>query len=189
VRNFGAQWRQIASLIPGRNRRQCKEHWKRVLSKRPCAAGIELDDPDMNNPEGATNCNDVSMPSPGDLDVEDATRRGLWSADEDAILKNAYAKYGPKWRLVATKVPGRGKRQCEKRYRRLKLLEAKDGSPVFHIVRPTVEEEENMDSPMSVSSSSTQDELAERRLSSMAAVANVLTIKAGSGTSSLAYEP
>ncbi|KAH6591402.1 hypothetical protein BASA61_004912 [Batrachochytrium salamandrivorans] len=34
IRKFGTQWTRIASIIPNRNRRQCKEHWARVLSKQ-----------------------------------------------------------------------------------------------------------------------------------------------------------
>ncbi|KAL5031965.1 hypothetical protein BDV3_000275 [Batrachochytrium dendrobatidis] len=34
IRKHGTQWTMVASIIPNRNRRQCKEHWARVLSKQ-----------------------------------------------------------------------------------------------------------------------------------------------------------
>lgn len=78
------------------NRRQCKEHWFRVLSKRPSSVS--------------------DSPSVKAMDA----RHGLWSSDEDFLLLKAYEEFGPRWPVIASKVPGRNQRQCEKRFRRIK---------------------------------------------------------------------
>ncbi|KAI8906804.1 hypothetical protein EDD86DRAFT_219550 [Gorgonomyces haynaldii] len=110
VKQYGSQWGIIASKIPGRNRRQVKEHWARVLSRRPAAKDIVVDGVSVEvSPEYA----------PEDTD----SRRGLWSADEDQLLLDAYDKFGAKWGLIASRIPGRSARQAEKRFRRLKQSE------------------------------------------------------------------
>lgn len=93
------------------NRRQCKEHWFRVLSKRPCARGVNVGKHD-----------DTGYVQDVDDGLYDSaeSRRGLWSHDEDAQLLRAYAEFGPRWPLIASKVEGRNQRQCEKRYRRIR---------------------------------------------------------------------
>ncbi|KAJ3269945.1 hypothetical protein HDV01_000791 [Terramyces sp. JEL0728] len=110
VKRLGAQWSKIAEEIEGRNRRQCKEHWYRVLSKRPCAKDV---DPEKINGNTEFVQTEESVEN-------DSSRRGLWSEDEDLQLLKAYKELGPRWPLIAARVPGRNQRQCEKRYRRIK---------------------------------------------------------------------
>ena len=96
------------------NRRQCKEHWFRVLSKRPCARGIGPADTQAEDQESS-------------LLFESAeSRRGLWSHDEDAQLLRAYQELGPRWPLIASRVQGRNQRQCEKRFRRLRKIQLEE---------------------------------------------------------------
>ncbi|KAJ3000761.1 hypothetical protein HDV02_003563 [Globomyces sp. JEL0801] len=119
VKTHGSQWSKVSEQLPDRNRRQCKEHWYRVLSKRPCARGI---DPDKLNSLNLAPGEQSPEPQPAIFETteDDAQRRGLWSADEDMQLLKAYEELGPRWPLIAKSVPGRNQRQCEKRYRRIK---------------------------------------------------------------------
>jgi hypothetical protein len=79
------------------------------LSKRPIARGI-------GPVEGGFDDIDDTQ----SIDTADDARRGLWSHDEDELLLQAYNEFGPRWPLIASRVPGRNQRQCEKRYRRIK---------------------------------------------------------------------
>lgn len=45
---------------------------------------------------------------------------GYWLPDEDRALIAAHAILGPRWIQVANIIPGRTKRQCERRFRRLR---------------------------------------------------------------------
>jgi hypothetical protein len=112
VKQFGGDWTRVAKEIDGRNRRQCKEHWLRVLSKRPIAAEVTLNSlsPDSSGSE----------PRQESSSAEFDMRRGLWSGDEDLQLLKAFEELGPKWTAIAERVSGRNQRQCEKRFRRIK---------------------------------------------------------------------
>jgi hypothetical protein len=116
VKTYGSNWTKVCEELPDRNRRQCKEHWYRVLSKRPCAKGINPDQitHDPNAPKT------VEIDASLDIIEAESSRRGLWSEDEDMKLLKAYQELGPRWPLIAARVPGRNQRQCEKRYRRIK---------------------------------------------------------------------
>ncbi|KAJ3369789.1 hypothetical protein HDU91_006845 [Kappamyces sp. JEL0680] len=125
VKSYGAQWTKISNLIPDStsrwltlgNRRQCKEHWFRVLSKRPCARGVAPQDPSQAD-------------ALDEFDGEGTeARRGLWSFDEDSQLLQAFEELGPRWPLIAARVAGRNQRQCEKRYRRIKKLADSEDPP------------------------------------------------------------
>jgi hypothetical protein len=116
VKTYGSDWTKVCEQLPDRNRRQCKEHWYRVLAKRPCATGIDPEriSFDPNAPKA------VEIDATLDIIEAESSRRGLWSEDEDKKLLNAYQELGPRWPLIAARVPGRNQRQCEKRYRRIK---------------------------------------------------------------------
>jgi hypothetical protein len=116
VKMYGSNWSKICEGLSDRNRRQCKEHWYRVLSKRPCASGI---DPESitENPFAS---HYIQIDATLDIIEAESSRRGLWSEDEDRKLLIAFQELGPRWPLIANKVPGRNQRQCEKRYRRIK---------------------------------------------------------------------
>ncbi|GBG24495.1 Transcription factor MYB3R-2 [Hondaea fermentalgiana] len=42
--------------------------------------------------------------------------KGKWSSEEDKKLRDAVAAYGPKWRKIASVIPGRTGKQCRDRY-------------------------------------------------------------------------
>lgn len=42
--------------------------------------------------------------------------KGKWSSEEDEKLRRAVATYGPKWRKIASVIPGRTGKQCRDRY-------------------------------------------------------------------------
>ncbi|KAJ3089719.1 Myb-like DNA-binding domain protein [Quaeritorhiza haematococci] len=45
-------------------------------------------------------------------------KKGCWTDEEDKRLSEAFAKYGPKWTLIASVLNGRNPMQCRKRWRR-----------------------------------------------------------------------
>jgi hypothetical protein len=131
VRKYGSNWTKVCEELPYRitylmlgNRRQCKEHWYRVLSKRSCAQGI---DPDriFQDPFGVTSELEASQ----EVAATESSKRGLWSEEEDMQLLQAYHELGPRWHWIANRVPGRNQKQCEKRYRRIKKAKEESKSP------------------------------------------------------------
>lgn len=65
-------------------------------------------------------------------------RRGKWTAEEDAILRELYIRFGPLWQKVALQIEGRTEHQCSKRY-----LEILDPS-LRNRLLPWTEEEDLM---------------------------------------------
>lgn len=44
-------------------------------------------------------------------------KKTAWTPQEDALLLNLFATFGPKWSAIARQVPGRTDDACSKRYR------------------------------------------------------------------------
>lgn len=66
-------------------------------------------DSDTENEEGIHDCSGRSVCS-------DVRVKGPWTAEEDVRLKELVAEYGPRWSVVAEKLPGRIGKQCRERY-------------------------------------------------------------------------
>jgi hypothetical protein len=80
----GKNWFAIATLVPGRTIRQCRNRWSEAFHS--CV-------------------------------VRTTTRKGRWTPDEDAKLKDAVQIHdGKNWDAIARLVPGRTINQCGKRW-------------------------------------------------------------------------
>lgn len=82
----------------------------RLSTKRPVHS--EADSPTDSDSENEEGCNDLSTRSEG----SDVRVKGPWTVEEDARLKELVAEYGPRWSVVAEKLPGRIGKQCRERY-------------------------------------------------------------------------
>jgi hypothetical protein len=81
----GKNWGAIATLVPGRTKKQCNLRWH---------GGLD--------------------PS---IDRTPPERMGKWTEDEDIKLKDAVQTHGVKdWGAIAALVPGRTKKQCNRRW-------------------------------------------------------------------------
>jgi hypothetical protein len=83
----GIDWVAVASLIPGRTRKQCCNKWY-----RPLVSNINVD-----------------------IDIDPATgpRVGTWTVDENKKLQDGVGEHGAKnWKVIAALIPGRTIIQC-----------------------------------------------------------------------------
>jgi hypothetical protein len=128
----GKNWDAIASLVPGRTRKQCTNRWYNALdpsiATRPTDTWTTNDDnklQDAVEKYGDENWDAIIPLLPGRTKVQcrsrwqDAVtpRTGRWTADEDNKLKKAIEKCGGKnWVAVATLIPNRTRRQCRDRW-------------------------------------------------------------------------
>jgi hypothetical protein len=97
VKKLGTNWIQVAAMVPGRTKKQCRYRW------------VESLDPDITLGKWT-----VEGFNPGKT-------RGKWTVEGDAKLTEAVKKLGTNWVQVAAMVPGRTKKQC--RYRWVESLD------------------------------------------------------------------
>jgi hypothetical protein len=142
----GKDWAAVASLVPGRTRRQCHTRWNEVLhpSVNPAngRTGKWNEDEDINlknavHKHGGKDWAAIAILVPGrtrnqccnrwhdalDPSIHPTANRGTgkWIEDEDIELKDAVHKHGGKdWAAIAVLVPGRTQKQCQNRWYVLK---------------------------------------------------------------------
>jgi hypothetical protein len=135
-------WKEIASLVPGRTKEQCHNRWhnKLVSNIDPTTArmGKWTADEDKKlkdgvREHGVKNWKAIALLVPGRTDQQCVkrwhdtlkptfdpamARTGKWTADEDTKLREAVGAHGGKnWEAISTQVPGRTKIQCRSRWR------------------------------------------------------------------------
>jgi hypothetical protein len=134
-------WVAVASLVPGRTRKQCLDRWCAALDPTIAltagSTGKWTEDEDLKlraavQTHGGKNWYAIALMVPGRTknqcysrwyDALDpsialtAGRTGTWSADEVIKLKAAVQTHGGKnWNAIAAMVPGRTKSQCHNRW-------------------------------------------------------------------------
>lgn len=72
------------------------------------------DDPEEMHPCDTSRCYQTGKAG------QDIIKIGYWLPEEDQALVAAHARLGSRWIQVANIIPGRTKRQCERRFRRLR---------------------------------------------------------------------
>jgi hypothetical protein len=144
-RHDGKNWREIATMIPGRTTKQCANRWHESLNpsvdRTPLRAGKWSADEDETlidavQRHGGNNWIAIAALVPGraakscmrrwhdalvlSVASDDRTpgRSGKLTSDEDDQLKDAVQRRGDNnnWIEVAALVPGRTKRQCTRRW-------------------------------------------------------------------------
>jgi hypothetical protein len=138
----GKNWKEIASLVPGRTKEQCHNRWhnKLVSNIDPTTArmGKWTADEDKKlkdgvREHGVKNWKAIALLVPGRTDQQCVkrwhdtlkptfdpamARRGKWTADEDTKLREAVGAHsGKNWEAISAQVPGRTKIQCRSRWR------------------------------------------------------------------------
>ncbi|KAI9096559.1 hypothetical protein DFS34DRAFT_623245 [Phlyctochytrium arcticum] len=149
-------WRLVASMVPTRNTRQCKEHYLRVLARRSDVAGnavprggvakmgrgdeshpptsrTSATSPSMAQPRSRTppaKSAKMSAPSSGSTKPKTRTRRPPWTPAEDTRLQQAYDEMGPRWAVMVAEglVGHRTEEECRGRMRVLKARATGGGS-------------------------------------------------------------
>jgi hypothetical protein len=138
----GKNWVEIAALVPGRTRSQCRSRWKEALDpgidqvtgrtgKWKAAEDSKLKDAVQTH--GGKNWAAIAALVPGRTrtqcwnrwhdylvsNIDPTTARaGKWTADEDIKLKDAVHTHGGKnWAAISALVPGRTRRQCWNRWK------------------------------------------------------------------------
>jgi hypothetical protein len=145
-KEFKTDWVKIATLVPGRTRRQCHCRWRDVLDPNidrtpPGRTGKWKEDEDNKLKDavqmhGSKKWGDVAALVPGrtrkqccnrwkeflDPNVDRAKgRTGKWAEDEDSKLKDAVQRHGGQdWDATTALVPGRTKHQCQSRWQTLR---------------------------------------------------------------------
>jgi hypothetical protein len=134
-------WNTIAALVPGRTKIQCQSRWYDSFDPRNVRTTTHMDKwtPDEDNKlkdavqiHNGKNWFAIETLVPGRTKkqcrrrwrdalaprIHRATaRKGRWTPDEDAKLKNAVQMHnGMNWAAIAALVPGRTKDQCRTRW-------------------------------------------------------------------------
>jgi hypothetical protein len=134
-------WKEIASLVPGRTKEQCHNRWHTKLNfsidATTARTGKWTIDEDKKlkdgvREHGGKNWKAIALLVPGRTDQQCVKRwsdaldpsigratasKGKWTADEDKQLKDAFRAHGGKnWEEIAALVPDRTKIQCANRW-------------------------------------------------------------------------
>jgi hypothetical protein len=137
----GKNWGEIAPLVPGRTRTQCRRRWHDNLvsnndSTMALAGKWTADEDkklrDLVREHGGKNWKAIAASVIGrtkkqchsrwhdtlGVNIDLTTgRKGAWKEDEDSKLKYAVQKYGGReWDAIAALVPSRTKLQCRNRW-------------------------------------------------------------------------
>jgi hypothetical protein len=137
----GKTWEEIAALVPGRTRSQCRSRWCTILDPNIDRAnqrtGKWVDDEDIKLKDavqtyGVKNWSAIAALVPGRTKNQCSqrwhntlnpsiavanSRTGIWAEDEDSKLKDAVQRHAAKnWAAIAAVVPGRTKNQCSHRW-------------------------------------------------------------------------
>jgi hypothetical protein len=139
----GKDWYKIALLVPGRTQKHCSSRWHDVLDpsidRANGRAGKWTLDEDIKLKDavetyGGKNWDEISALIPGrtrkqcssrwhglDCSIDRANgRTGRWTDDEVIKLKAAVQAHGEKdWVAISALVPGRKKKQCWDRWKKL----------------------------------------------------------------------
>jgi hypothetical protein len=134
----GKDWAAIASMVPGRTKKQCNKRWHDALDPNinltAGSTGAWTEDEDLKlkaavKIHGGKNWNKMAAMVPGRTKRQCQNRwyesrialtagsTGTWTEDEDLTLKAAVQTHGGKnWNKIAAMVPGRTKIQCNTRW-------------------------------------------------------------------------
>jgi myb proto-oncogene protein len=135
-------WKEIAALVPGRTKEQCRDRWNNTLDPRIDRANertrkwAEDEDSklvDAVQTHGGKSWGAIAALVPGrtekqchnrwkdvlDPSIDRASgRKGEWTAVENSKLKDAVQTHGDKnWGAISMQVPGRTRKQCFDRWR------------------------------------------------------------------------
>jgi hypothetical protein len=130
VERHGDDWNAIADDVPGRNKLQCVQRWKKTLrpglTKGPWKPEEDalLIQAIREIPEGDWQA--VSKRIPGRnakqckerwmLNLNPSINHGPWTAEEDAMLIELHAEVGGKWSLIAKRLHGRTEHAIKTRF-------------------------------------------------------------------------
>jgi hypothetical protein len=137
----GKDWAAIAVMVPGRTKIQCNKRWHNALDPSIALTagrtGVWTEDEDLKlkaavQMHGGKNWNKIAALVPGRTISQSRSRwhnvmdpsiavtagsTGAWTEDEVLKLKAVVQMHGDKgWAAIATMVPGRTKKQCNKRW-------------------------------------------------------------------------
>jgi len=139
VEKYGEDWVTVAQEVPGRNKLQCVQRWKKTL--RPgLIKGTWKPEEDalllqvmVEEMEGDWQA--ISRRIPGrnakqckerwTLNLNPSINHGPWSAEEDATLVQLHSEIGGKWSILAKRLTGRTEHAIKTRFLSLQRQAAK----------------------------------------------------------------
>lgn len=145
VQEMGFRWRIIASLLPGRSDDAVRNRWNRLQEAIRDGTSARLLSNDR--PKSGYKCSKCGQPKRNHVctfqpsTVQDAAEinahrsprsgaldgdrlRVSWSRHEDDTIRMYVASLGPRWALIAAKLPGRTEHAVRNRWHRLQNLDS-----------------------------------------------------------------
>jgi S-ribosylhomocysteine lyase LuxS involved in autoinducer biosynthesis len=131
VKKHGKIWVAVATMVPGRTGKQCRNRWTQCLDSAGKTGGQWNGEENTKLTEAVKKHGKkwvaVAAMIPGRTDQQCRNRwtqsldsagktAGQWKPGEDAKLLDAVKKHGKKWVAVAEMVPGRTDKQCRNRW-------------------------------------------------------------------------
>lgn len=139
IERYGEDWTLVVQEVPGRNKLQCVQRWKKTLKpgliKGPWKPEEDALLMQVMGEELEGDWQAISRRIPGRnakqckerwlLNLNPEINHGPWSAEEDAALVQLHSEIGGKWSLLAKKLPGRTEHSIKTRFLSLQRQAAK----------------------------------------------------------------
>jgi len=139
VDRYGEDWEAIAQEVPGRNKLQCVQRWKKTLRpgliKGPWKPEEDALLIKVMSEEMEGDWQSVSRRIPGRnakqckerwmLNLNPAINHGPWTPEEDSALIELHAEFGGKWSILAKRLTGRTEHAIKTRFLSLQKRAAK----------------------------------------------------------------
>ncbi|KAI8334202.1 Homeodomain-like protein [Chlamydoabsidia padenii] len=158
VKKYGChRWSLIAQTIPGRTPAQCSTRWHGALNTKVHKGRWSADEDKVlleavksyqNDNNNTMPWNDIAQHIPNRTGIQcqsrwtealdPAVRKGRWTKDEDASLRQAVSQVGCCWIRVAGCIPSRTQRQCRTRWNQIKNTRrsTKEPTPIPAMIIP-----------------------------------------------------
>ncbi len=132
VDQYGEKWAEIAKEMSGRTDLQCKQRYKQTLNPTiKHEKWTEKEDEQLKNlvDQHGENWVKIAKEMPGRTNMQcnhhykrtlnPVIKKGKWTKEEDAQLKNLVDQHGENWTKIAKEMSGRTDDQCRYQYKTL----------------------------------------------------------------------
>lgn len=130
VEQYGDDWNAIAGSVPGRNKLQCVQRWKKTLKPGQVKGPWKPEEDSLllhvMSEEVEGDWQAISRRVPGRnakqckerwmLNLNPQINHGPWTAEEDAMLIDLHAEVGGRWSILAKRLEGRTEHAIKTRF-------------------------------------------------------------------------